>query len=116
LCRSPTFSIISSCFAFLSCMRAKTSTCSQFACWGFLNYTFIRESKFWLTCFLPFCFFFDGSIGRSLVGYDNGSAIKKINVLFIISSSHCSCLCCLFMCRTNFDLRIALCKLYYSFF
>ncbi len=116
LCRSPTFAIISSCFTFLSCMRAKTSTCSQFAYRGFLNYTFTKEFEFWFMCFLLFCFSFDGSIGRSLFGCDSGCAINFLNVLLmIISSSYYNCLCCLFICRTNLDLRSALCKLYYNF-
>jgi hypothetical protein len=73
-----TFSNIYLCYAFLTCTKAKISKCSQLAWSGFLTYTSIVNSKFWLTIFfLSFWFFLGGLDAFSLDSEHGWSTQKK---------------------------------------
>ncbi len=77
LCQLSTLDNISLCYAFLTCMKAKISTCSQLAWWGFLTYTSIVNSKFWLTIFFLTFWFFLGGLDAFSLDCEHGWSTKK---------------------------------------
>jgi hypothetical protein len=77
LCQLSTLDNISLCYAFLTCMKAKISTCSQLAWWGFLTYTSIVNSKFWLTIFFLTFWFFLGGLDAFSLDCEHGWSKEK---------------------------------------
>jgi hypothetical protein len=76
LCWLPTFCNISLCYAFWACMKVKISTCSQLVWWGFLTYTSIVNSKFWLTIFFLTFWFFLGGLDAFSLDCEHGWSTK----------------------------------------
>jgi len=105
LCQLSIFSIISLCFAFLACTKARMFACSQFTYQGFLAQTSIVESEFWLTtCFLGFFFVVQlidlqwAAIAGELLKIYSNNLYESMSVKID--------LCCLCMFRINLVSRM----------